>query len=264
METAVVLASFILLSACVNNPKNSSANVALCNGSERSPAAVQCKKIFNNSTPFIQFLERANQLDSGLQQTTFTSYSGQVLKPGAASPKINKSQIVSFFFSKYADGSLNRCGTQVQGTPTEIIFDRQQNPAYIIFANQAVRLLEHTAYMNVNHISVIKGQGYQQHAQGFSSPIGLVKNVSRLLSEIPIAELKELLSAYTDKQGVTTIQFESGVVVKGEIENYTENNLAKFGVANVISFKEGTAKVTFGDRLLFDHHGGCTTCYWHQ
>lgn len=144
----------------------------------------------------------------------------------------------------------------VQGTPTEIIFDGSKQPAYIIFGGQPVRLLEHTAYMGSNSTQVIKGQDYNQHAQGFSSPIGLLKGSKTGLSEIPIYKLKNEFAKYTNSKGVTTLRFESGVVVEGIIERYTENNSAKDNTATVITFKNGTCKVTLGKRVLFDPSWG--------
>ena len=60
----------------------------------------------------------------------------------------------------------------------------------------------------------------------------------------------------TDKKGITTLKFKSGVVVTGQIEKFTENNSARGNTATVVTFKNGTCKVTLGDRILFDPSWG--------
>ena len=244
---------FAALAACKHTPTLTSET--LCDANRKPSQAASCRALVVNSaserTVLDSYIKKAAVPESGLTETTFTTTTGEVLRKGPDTPKLNKHQIVSFFSPEFADGTLNRGGTMVQGTPTEIIFDAKKHPAYIIFAGQTVRILEHTAYMGSNSTQVIKGQSYKQHAQGFSSPVGLLKGWKHGLSEIPIYKLKAAFAEHTDAAGVTTLQFESGVVVKGVIERYTEDNSAK-NTATVISFKKGTCKVTLGERVLFD------------
>lgn len=237
-----------LLCACSSGQKSGS----LANCREPSSEKSICSSFFNEKN---DLLKQAQDKNSGLNQVHFTSTQGQVLKKGPDSPLINPKQVVSLFYSKYQSGHLNRGGVLVQGTPTEIILDSKGKPAYIIFANQPVRLLEYTAYMNSNSSQVIKGQNFENHPHGFSSPIGLLKG--RIdISETGIQELKRYFKGLTGRDGITTLTFESGVVVKGEIESYVQNNSAKEDVPTVINFKKGTCKVTLGNRVLFDPDWG--------
>lgn len=247
---AVVLASCAHTNANIN---------ATCEPGRSPSSAVMCANAVErkqNPSTLDLFKERADKFKSGLQQTTFTNTKGDTLRQGRKEVVPDKNQIVSFYFDRYPDGTLNRGGTMVQGTPTEIIFDSTGSPAYIIFANQPVRLLEFTADTGNGKTSILKGQNYSRHQDGFSSPIGLVKGLTSPLSEIPIADLKPLLQKMTDANSLTTIEFESGVVVSGVLESFTENKSAKFGTATVITFKNGTARVTVGDRVLFDPSWG--------
>ncbi len=199
--------------------------------------------------------EKSNRANAGLTQTTLTNFLGAKVKVGPESITPDPQQIVSFYSDRNSDGTPNRGGVMVQGTPTEIIFDHQQKPAYIIFAQQPVRLLEFISSTDRESTKGIKSQGYSRHPEGFSSPVGLLKGWKLPMAEYSVRELKSLFEAMT-VEGITTLEFQSGVIVKGEIENYTENVSGNFGSPTVITFKKGTCRVTYGERLLFSPKWG--------
>jgi hypothetical protein len=146
--------------------------------------------------------------------------------------------------------------TLVQGKPTEIIYDQSQSPAYVIFGNQAVRLLERTSVDGKVKLRQIRGQGYVQHEHGFSSPIGKLKNWDRPMNEYSSRELRERFVELTDQAGYTTLEFQSGVVVRGKIKRIGETRIENERRPSVIVFEDGTCKVTLGDRVLFDPSWG--------
>lgn len=246
--------AFVVLSGCSHLASRAPATADPCApGRAPSSAGSRCggaaaEKFAGSGAKF--WVDTANNPRSGLNQATISTADGQILRQGPKEVALDRNQIVSLFALKYEGGGWNRGGTMIQGTPTEVILDRAGNPAYLIFANQPVRLLEFTAYMNVNHTTVIEGQGYGRHPQGFSTPIGTLRGMKTPLSEVPLAELREVIKSRTDSEGKTTLEFESGVVVSGVVERLTEDTSAK-NVATVMTFKTGTTEVRFGNRILF-------------
>jgi len=199
------------------------------------------------------YLHHADLIESGLTQTKFTSTTGTVLKAGAEKPVQDPKQIVSFYTETNSDGTPNRGGVMVQGTPTEIMFDQNQKPAYIAFAGQRVRLLEFSTNFEGNPTKPIEGQGYERHPQGFSTPMGLLKGWKNGLAEYSIQELQSLFEKYT-VNGVTTLEFESGILVSGVIEKFTENKAGNYRSPTVITFKDCDVKL--GDRYLYRRSWG--------
>ncbi len=253
MKIKMILISFLFASSCSLFQKVNQVDPCY---DQRLPTSekFKCSGIFSKDS-LQNLITRSVDKSAGLSQAKFTSYDGRTVKEGTATPTQDPKQIVSFYTDLTTTGMRNRGGSMVQGTPTEIIFDKNQKPAYIIFGGQKVRLLEFTAYMDTFSTQVIKGQDYVQHPEGFGTPVGRLKGWEAGLSEYPIAELKAILQKYT-VDGVTTLEYESGIVVKGVIEGYIENNSGNFGSAVVISFKKGTCKVTYGQRVLFDPSWG--------
>lgn len=199
------------------------------------------------------YLDRAKNADAGLDQTKFTSTTGLVHKIGVEKPEQNPKQIVSFYSETNSDGTPNRGGVMVQGTPTEIMFDQNQKPAYIVFGGQRIRLLEFSPNFESNPTQPIKGQGYERHPEGFSSPLGLLKGWTLGIAEHSIQELKSLFEQYTTN-GITRLEFESGIVVTGVIESFTENKSGNYRSPTVITFKD--CEVKLGDRYLYRKEWG--------
>lgn len=214
----------------------------------------RCLATFVESNNLKTYLNKAKEPDSGLSEAAFTSTSGLVLKPSASvKPALNPKQVVSFYTETNTDGTPNRGGVMVQGTPTEIMFDQDDKPAYIVFGGQKVRLLEFSANFDSNPTQHIKGQGYERHPAGFSSPLGLLKGWKVGIAEYSIQELKSLFEQYT-VNGVTTLQFESGITVTGVIEKFTENKSGNYRSPTVITFKDCDVKL--GQRYLYRREWG--------
>lgn len=199
------------------------------------------------------YLDRAFASESGLSQATFSNTSGTILKEGPQVPKLNPKQVVSFFAESNSDGTKNRGGVMVQGTPTEIIFDQNGKPAFVLFAKQKVRLLEYTPAFKSDPTKSIEGQGFDRHPAGFGSPLGLLKGWKASIAEYSIHELKNLFEKYT-VDGVTTLEFESGITVKGIIEKFIENKSGNYGSPTVITFK--SCDVKMGEKFLFHSSSG--------
>lgn len=89
----------------------------------------------------------------------------------------------------------------------------------------------------------IEGQGVTQHAQGFSSPLGFFRNHRRCPSTYTDADLTNLALRKGER---TRVQFESGVLVEGLLENWFHSD----GKLVLMSWKD--CRVTLGDQLLFD------------
>lgn len=243
----IFFASFAaLISGCTTVEISSNSDAC---SDQRMPSSqrMKCLALFEENH-LKNYLDRAKQEDGGLIQTKFTSVNGDILKPGAENPIRNPKQIVSFYTETNSDGTPNRGGVMIQGSPTEIMFDQNQKPAYIVFAKQSIRLLEFSPNFESNPTQPIKGQGYERHPEGFSSPLGLLKGWKVGIAEYSIQELKSLFEQYT-KDGVTRLEFESGIVVTGVIENFIENKSGNYRSPTVITFKD--CDVTLGDRFLY-------------
>lgn len=195
------------------------------------------------------YIDKAGQSNGGLALTKFTSTNGDILKAADRDFVHNPKQVVSFYTETNSDGTPNRGGVMIQGTPTEIMFGQDLKPAYIFFGNQRIRILEFSASSEGNPKQAIQGQGYDRHPAGFGSPMGLLKGWKNGIAEYSIQELKSLFEQYT-KDNVTRLEFESGVVVTGIIEKFTENRSGNYRSPTVITFRD--CEVKLGNRLL--HH----------
>ncbi len=93
----------------------------------------------------------------------------------------------------------------------------------------------------------IPDQGCKHHPQGFSSPLGRLRNHRRCLSEYSEKELTNLALTKGER---SRLQFESGVLVEGVLENWTYHN----GRLVIISWSD--CRVTLDDKILFDPSWG--------
>jgi hypothetical protein len=246
LNSSVCFVLIALLTGCTTVEINSQPDVC---SDQRMPSSqrMKCIALFEENN-LKTYLDRAKHDDGGLTQTKFTSTTGLVHKAGVEKPVQNPKQIVSFYAETNSDGTPNRGGVMVQGTPTEIMFDQNQKPAYISFQGQPVRLLEFSPNFESNPTQPIKGQGFTRHPEGFSSPLGLLKGWKVGIAEYSIQELKSLFEQYT-KDGITRLEFESGIVVEGVIESFTENKSGNYRSPTVITFKDCDVKL--GDRFLY-------------
>jgi len=128
-------------------------------------------------------------------------------------------------------------GLQVSGTFTEVMINREQ-PIYMKTSGPTS-----LAHMGKQ----LDGHGKQYHSQGFGSPIGRFKDISKapeLLSE------QELLALGIVINETVELEFESGIKVKGLLSNI----LRKEGKILLMTFKECTA--IFRNKVLFEPDWG--------
>ncbi len=106
----------------------------------------------------------------------------------------------------------------------------------------------------------IMGQGIADHPQGFSSPIGLLKNNDRCLSDfqtadwqklgIEISDQKSTQDFYPIKEQTLQFEFRSGIILKG-----TPFRIYKKGGKNILmTFKN--AEMKLADEILFQPDWG--------
>lgn len=123
-------------------------------------------------------------------------------------------------------------GVQVSGVFSEVLCDAVGNAIYLRTSGPT-----QLAW----HDTEIYGQGTENHAQGFGSPIGLLKDFSRCLSEYTFDELKahDIIIGQPVK-----LEFLSGITVQGhlrQIHRQEHRNLL----------------LTFVDCTVTDLHGQC-------
>jgi len=130
-------------------------------------------------------------------------------------------------------------GLQVSGIFKKILKDAKGNMVYIGTEGPTILCQENR---------VLTGHGTNYHADGFSSPVGKIKNIKGDLCRLSIEELR--------KQGVcvgepVTLLYESGVQVSGVLQlirkDVHNNNL-------LLSFKDCT--VTYKAEVLFEPSWG--------
>jgi phenylalanine-4-hydroxylase len=126
-------------------------------------------------------------------------------------------------------------GLQVSGIFCEQLLDAVGNPIFIKTSSPT-----QLAYRDKE----LYGQGREQHAHGFSIPVGLIKDFSRCLSEYSIDELRALgVAVGTD----VTLAFLSGITVSGHLCHITREEHR-----NLIFTFEECRVTTLDGRVLFD------------
>lgn len=128
-------------------------------------------------------------------------------------------------------------GLQVSGTVDEIIIHKE-SPVYIRTSGPTS--------LNYDD-SQLKGHGKDYHKDGFGSPTGKLAASSvppELLSDGELENLNII------KGRVVRLEFESGVVVEGKLDQITRRK----GKILIMTFSG--CRVTFRDRLLFDPSWG--------
>lgn len=129
-------------------------------------------------------------------------------------------------------------GIQVSGKFTNVI-ENEGKPVY-------VQTMGKTA-LSYREKELV-GHGTSYHAEGFGSPIGKLKGINLAIEDMSPRDLM----AYDIYEGKrTTLEFEGGVTVSGEIITGARNIQGKI---IIISFKDCT--VTHGDTVLFKPEWG--------
>ncbi len=130
-------------------------------------------------------------------------------------------------------------GIQISGKFIEVLEDEYRRPVYIRTEGPTA-----LAYKNKEVI----GHHKEYHADGFGSPVGKLKGINLAIEDMSPTDLE----AYGIYEGrVTTLTFEGGIEVKGEIITGKRNLQGKI---ILISFKNCT--VRRGDRILFQPEWG--------
>ncbi|WP_407266976.1 aromatic amino acid hydroxylase [Tenacibaculum maritimum] len=125
-------------------------------------------------------------------------------------------------------------GVQISGIFTNLIKSKEGKVAYI-------QTTGGTALSNRDKELI--GHGISYHAEGFGSPVGKLKGINLPIEDMSPRDLK----AYGIYEGeYMTLEFESGVVVKGKAITGTRDLRGKI---LIISLEECT--VTFGAAVLF-------------
>src|SRR5246127_4336409 len=125
-------------------------------------------------------------------------------------------------------------GLQVSGVFTEVITDEADSPIYL-------RTIGKTALAFQD--KELEGHGINYHKDGFGSPIGKWKQTSAAPELLTNDQLHALGIVEGRK---AKIEFVSGVVVSGKVENILRGD----GKLLLITFSNCTA--TYGDRVLFE------------
>ena len=124
-------------------------------------------------------------------------------------------------------------GIQVSGQFSDLI-QKNNQPVYFNTTGETA--------VSINGIELI-GHGKEAHPYGFGSPIGKLEGISMSIEDMSPKDLKEYGIIEGKK---TTLNFESGVKVKGEIITGKRDLQGKI---ILISFKDCT--VTFLNQVLF-------------
>ncbi len=130
-------------------------------------------------------------------------------------------------------------GIQISGTFVNVISGAKQNPIYI--QTQGPTAL-------ANRDKELIGHGTHYHAEGFGSPIGKLKGINLAIENMSPRDLE----VYGICEGkTTTLEFEGGIIVKGEVITGIRDIKGKI---LLVSFKNCT--VSHGDTILFDPSWG--------
>lgn len=128
-------------------------------------------------------------------------------------------------------------GLQVSGIFTDVL-EKDNEPIY----------LKTTGPTSLNYrYKQLDGHGKKYHAQGFSSPVGKLKNQQKPLEFFTDSELKTI-GVGLDKD--VLLEFESGVHVKGRLDHI----LRKDGNIQILTFSN--CLVTYQDSVLFEPSWG--------
>ena len=131
-------------------------------------------------------------------------------------------------------------GVQVSGVLDEVVCDVVGNAVYLRTTGPT--------QLSVASKQII-GHGRETHAQGFGSPIGLLKNFSRCLSQYSVDELRAHAIAIDSR---CRLEFLSGVTVTGQLRQIHPQDQRNL----ILSFDDCTVTDVAG-RVLFDPSWGC-------
>ena len=131
-------------------------------------------------------------------------------------------------------------GVQVSGVIDEILCDAVGNVTYL-----RTRGPTQLAWKDTE----LYGHGIEYHREGFGSPVGLLKDFSRCLSEYTFDELKAHRIIIGER---VRLEFLSGIVVEGNLNAIVRQEHRNL----LLSFDDCTVTALDG-RVLFDPSWGC-------
>ncbi|MFQ5334757.1 MAG: aromatic amino acid hydroxylase, partial [Flavobacteriales bacterium] len=142
-----------------------------------------------------------------------------------------------------ASGATATCvlssGLQITGVFSEALSDNDGHPAYIWTSGPSMLCEDN---------KMLPGHGKTQHADGYGTPVGKLKNSRKPLELLSTGELSSLgIRVGTD----VVLLFESGVRVEGRLRTIRKN---KHGTTLLMSFD--SCSVTFRRRVLFEPSWG--------
>jgi phenylalanine-4-hydroxylase len=126
-------------------------------------------------------------------------------------------------------------GLQVSGTLTNFVKDNNGQPAFIKLTGPAALAFQDKQ---------LSGHGKDYHKDGFSSPVGLLKDQVKPLEDLTS---DELLSLDISLNNAVQLNFESGITVNGTVKSILTNN----GKTQLITFKDCTVTAADG-QILFN------------
>ena len=130
-------------------------------------------------------------------------------------------------------------GIQISGVFSRVIHYKNNKVAYI-------QTIGETALSNRDKELI--GHGIKSHASGFGSPVGKLKGINLPIEDMSPRDLK----AYKIYEGeFMTLEFESGVIIKGKAITGTRDLMGKI---LIISLDDCT--VTYEDEVLFKPEWG--------
>jgi len=141
--------------------------------------------------------------------------------------------------SKNTCTAVYSSGLQVTGTFTEFQNDENGEPIFIKTVGPSALSMDSRQ---------LHGHGKDHHRDGFSSPVGKLKDHAMPLENLSLEELN-YFGIETGKQ--TSLTFDSGITVTGLVKNILSSN----GKTQLITFDERTIKDKDG-KLLFDPSWG--------
>src|SRR6185312_8738682 len=125
-------------------------------------------------------------------------------------------------------------GLQVTGTFTEFRKDESGEPVYIKTTGPSA--------LSAGNCQ-LQGHGKDYHRQGFSSPVGKLKEHAAPLENLSVEELN-YLGIEIGKQTILT--FENGITVDGLVKNILSSN----GKTQLVTFENCTVKDKDGEILF--------------
>jgi phenylalanine-4-hydroxylase len=134
------------------------------------------------------------------------------------------------FESKNTCTAVYSSGLQVSGTITDFKGGGHEQPYFIKTTGPTVLSLNNKQ---------LPGHSKNYHQDGFSSPVGKLKNIHSPLEELLEEELDQI---GITKDKATELDFESGILVKGTVKN-------------ILSFQGKTQLITFTDCTVTDKKG---------